>query len=155
MMSMSKRGDTIAFGGMGMVKVYTYTPPAGSAATKARASTGAAAKKRVIQLSSSRSEPKPKKMEYLNKLRTAESAVVANTGSWSQLGETLGAYAKQHVNASVYAAGGGAFKHYSISLSDDGRTLAYAIPYEEEPVAREDGRTLAYAIPYEEEPVAR
>ena len=146
MMSMSKRGDTIAFGGMGMVKVYTYTPPAGSAATKARASTGAAAKKRVIQLSSSRSEPKPKKMEYLNKLRTAESAVVQNTGSWSQLGETLGAYAKQHVNASVYAAGGGAFKHYSISLSEDGRTLAYAVPYEEEPVARQDGEKDFVAV---------
>jgi hypothetical protein len=129
-MTMSKRGDTIAFGGMGMVKVFVYTPPAGSAATTARASAGAAAKKRAVQLGSRRSEPK--KMEYLNKLRTAESAVVQNTGTWSQRGETLGAYARTHVNASVYTTGSGAFKHYAISLSEDGLTLAYAVPYEEE-----------------------
>ena len=126
-MSMSKRGDTIAFGGMGMVKVFVYTPYAG----KSHASTGAASsKKRVIQLSS---KEKPKKREYLNKLRTAESSVFTHTGTWAQRGETLGAYADTHVNASVYSAGGGAFKHYAIALSEDGETVAYAVPYEEEP----------------------
>ena len=133
-MAMSKEGDTIAFGGMGMVKIYQYTPFDKS---KSRASTGAASsKKRVIQLSS---KEEPKKKEYLNKLRTAESAAFAHSGTWTQQGLTLGAYATEHVNASVYTDGGGAFKHYGISLSNDGQTVAYAVPYEAEKEDLPDG----------------
>jgi len=134
-MAMNKNGDTIAFGGMGMVKIFKYTPNADEYTPhtdpkQAHARTGAvASKKRVIQLSA---KEEPKKREYLNKLRTAESSVFTHTGSWAQRGVTLGAYADTHVNASVYAAGGGAFKHYAISLSTDGTTVAYAVPYEAE-----------------------
>jgi len=139
-MAMSSEGNTIAFGGMGMVKVYQFTPYDKSVdhVHGSRASTGAASskKKRVIQLSSKEA---PKKKEYLNKLRTAESAKFTHAGTWAQQGMTLGAYAAEHVNSSIYTAGGGAFKHYAISLSNDGLTVAYAVPYEAEKEDLPDG----------------
>ena len=49
-------------------------------------------------------------------------------GTWKKRGRTLGEFVTDHVLGSVYAGG---YKHYSISMSNDGLTLAFAVPYAE------------------------
>ena len=131
-MSLSKDGNVIAFGGMGMVKVFTFVRNliVDSRRSDDDTSTKLARGSKMKHHASPRWDGTKHNM---GKSSVPIASFVAN-GIWVQRGQDLGEYATVHVNQSIY---GSAYKHYAISMSYDGSTLAYAVPYEVTPLPDE------------------